>query len=326
MNASADTVLSIDDLSIEIGGNRIVDHVSLGVGAGRILAIVGESGSGKSLTALSILGLLPPAARLAGGAIHLRGRELTKLNEDDLADVRGNDATVIFQEPIASLNPLMRVGEQVEEALRLHRRLSAREARDEAIAMMSRVGIPDAARRARQYPFELSGGMCQRIMIAAALICRPALLIADEPTTALDVTIQAQILDLMRRLRDEVGAAIVLITHDMGVVADLADDVCVMYGGRIVESGPVEQIFAEPRHPYTKLLLATIPTLDGARKMSLRTIEGMVPTAESWPEGCRFRTRCPLAFEKCVEVPPLAPIARDHRAACWRSGEVEALA
>jgi peptide/nickel transport system ATP-binding protein len=168
--------------------------------------------------------------------------------------------------------------------------------------------------------------MCQRIMIAAALICRPALLIADEPTTALDVTIQAQILDLMRRLREEVDTAIVLITHDMGVVADLVDDVCVMYGGRIVESGPVEAIFAAPRHPYTKLLLATIPTLQGRRKALLRTIEGMVPSAESWPEGCRFRTRCPLADDDCLRAPPLATVAADHRAACWHSNKVEALA
>lgn len=220
----------------------------------------------------------------------------------------------------------MRVGEQVEEALRLHRGLSASAARDEAIAMMTRVGIPDASRRARQYPFELSGGMCQRIMIAAALICRPALLIADEPTTALDVTIQAQILELMRDLRGDVGSAIVLITHDMGVVADLADDVCVMYGGRIVESGPVEPIFATPHHPYTKLLLATIPTLQGQRKMTLRTIEGMVPSAESWPDGCRFRTRCPLADAACVATPPLADVGPGHAAACWHSAEVEALA
>ncbi len=326
MTASGAPVLAIDDLVIEIDGNRIVDHVSLSVDAGRILAIVGESGCGKSLTALSVLRLLPKAARIAGGAISLNGRDLTRLGEAELADVRGNEATIIFQEPVASLNPLMRVGEQVEEALILHRGLSARAAREEAIAMMARVGIPDAARRARQYPFELSGGMCQRIMIASALICRPALLIADEPTTALDVTIQAQILDLMRRLRQEVGTAIVLITHDMGVVADLADDVCVMYGGRIVESGPVEPIFAAPRHPYTKLLLATIPTLQGRRKATLRTIEGMVPSAESWPDGCRFRTRCPLADETCRVTPPLAPIGELHRAACWRSAQIEALA
>jgi peptide/nickel transport system ATP-binding protein len=192
--------------------------------------------------------------------------------------------------------------------------------------MMARVGIPDPARRAGQYPFELSGGMCQRIMIASALICRPSLLIADEPTTALDVTIQAQILALIRRLRDEVGSAVVLITHDMGVVADLADDVCVMYGGRIVESGPVDAIFATPRHPYTRLLLATIPKLDGARKTMLRTIEGMVPPAGAWPEGCRFRTRCPLADEACTQVPPAVVVGPEHRAACWHVDRLEAMA
>jgi peptide/nickel transport system ATP-binding protein len=319
-------ILAIDDLAIEIDGNRIVDGVSLSVGEGRILAIVGESGCGKSLTALSILGLLPRAARVTQGAIKLGARTLTGLSEDALAGIRGNETSIIFQEPIASLNPLMRVGAQVAEALILHRGLSAAAAHEQAIAMMARVGIPDPARRARQYPFELSGGMCQRIMIAAALICRPALLIADEPTTALDVTIQAQILELMRVLRAEVGTAIVLITHDMGVVADLADDVCVMYGGRIVESGPVETIFARPRHPYTRLLLATIPKLEGERKATLKTIDGMVPSAGAWPDGCRFRTRCPLADASCAKAPSLAALGERHAAACWHVDRVEALA
>lgn len=326
MSERANPMLAIEGLAIEIDGHRIVDGVSLGVETGRILAIVGESGCGKSLTALSVLGLLPGAARVSNGSIRLGGRELTGLSEAELSQVRGNDAAIIFQEPVASLNPLMRVGEQVEEALLLHRGLSRAAAREEAIAIMARVGIPDPARRARQYPFELSGGMCQRIMIASALICRPSLLIADEPTTALDVTIQAQILELMRRLRDEVGSAVVLITHDMGVVADLADDVCVMYGGRIVESGPVDDIFAAPRHPYTRLLLATIPKLDGTRKTMLRTIEGMVPPAGAWPEGCRFRTRCPLADEACAEVPPAVVVGASHRAACWHIDRLETMA
>ncbi len=326
MSEHADPMLAIEGLAIEIEGHRIVDGVSLGVETGRILAIVGESGCGKSLTALSVLGLLPGAARVSAGSIRLGGRELTGLSEAELSQVRGNDAAIIFQEPVASLNPLMRVGEQVEEALLLHRGLSRAAAREEAIAIMARVGIPDPARRARQYPFELSGGMCQRIMIASALFCRPSLLIADEPTTALDVTIQAQILDLMRRLRDEVGSAVVLITHDMGVVADLADDVCVMYGGRIVESGPVDAIFARPSHPYTRLLLGTIPKLDGARKTVLRTIEGMVPPAGAWPEGCRFRTRCPLADEACEQVPPAIAVGTSHRAACWHVDRLEAMA
>ncbi|WP_210496007.1 ABC transporter ATP-binding protein [Microvirga antarctica] len=325
MNA-AEPVLAMRDVAIEIGGARVVDGVSITASAGRIVALVGESGCGKSLTALSILRLLPKAARFTGGTVELGGRVLSAMSEEQLAGVRGDEVAIIFQEPIASLNPLMRAGEQVEEALRLHRGLGSAEARREAIAMMTRVGISDAERRAEQYPFELSGGMCQRIMIAAALICRPKLLIADEPTTALDVTIQAQILDLMRDLRQSAGTAILVITHDMGVVADLADDVCIMYGGRIVESGPVDAIFEEPRHPYTKLLLATIPKLDGPRKVDLKTIAGVVPAAGTWPDGCRFRNRCPLADEACATVPPLVEVGPDHDTACWHSTRVAELA
>ena len=320
-------VLSVKDLVIRIAGVNVVDGVSLAAAEGSILAIVGESGCGKSLTALSILQLLPGAAQIAGGKIHLEGAELTAMDEAELRQVRGNRASIIFQEPVASLNPLMRVGAQVEEALRIHRGLSDDQARQQAIAMLAMVGIPDPALRAAQFPFELSGGMCQRIMIAAALVCRPRLLIADEPTTALDVTIQAQILDLMKRLRDEVGTTIVLITHDMGVVADMADDVAVMYGGRVVESGPVEQIFATPAHPYTRLLLATVPRLDGQRKTALRTIEGQVPSADAWPQGCRFRDRCPLASAACSERPVLTPLAQaDHQVACWHTDRVAAMA
>ena len=320
-------VLSVKDLVIRIAGVNVVDGVSLAAAEGSILAIVGESGCGKSLTALSILQLLPGAAQIAGGKIHLEGAELTAMDEAELRQVRGNRASIIFQEPVASLNPLMRVGAQVEEALRIHRGLSDDQARQQAIAMLAMVGIPDPALRAAQFPFELSGGMCQRIMIAAALVCRPRLLIADEPTTALDVTIQAQILDLMKRLRDEVGTTIVLITHDMGVVADMADDVAVMYGGRVVESGPVEQIFSAPAHPYTRLLLGTVPRLDGQRKSVLRTIEGQVPSADAWPQGCRFRDRCPLASAACSERPVLTPLAQaDHQVACWHTDRVATMA
>ena len=320
-------VLSVKDLVIRIAGVNVVDGVSLAAAEGSILAIVGESGCGKSLTALSILQLLPGAAQIAGGKIHLEGAELTAMDEAELRQVRGNRASIIFQEPVASLNPLMRVGAQVEEALRIHRGLSDDQARQQAIAMLAMVGIPDPALRAAQFPFELSGGMCQRIMIAAALVCRPRLLIADEPTTALDVTIQAQILDLMKRLRDEVGTTIVLITHDMGVVADMADDVAVMYGGRVVESGPVEQIFSAPAHPYTRLLLGTVPRLDGQRKSVLRTIEGQVPSADAWPQGCRFLDRCPLASASCSERPVLTPLAQaDHQVACWHTDRVATMA
>ena len=325
--APANTVLTVRDLVIRIAGVNVVDGVSLAAAEGKILAIVGESGCGKSLTALSILSLLPAAAQIVGGQIQLQGADLTAMDDVALREVRGNRASIIFQEPVASLNPLMRVGEQVEEALRIHRGLTGPQAREQAIAMLAMVGIPDPAQRAAQFPFELSGGMCQRIMIAAALVCRPRLLIADEPTTALDVTIQAQILDLMKRLRDEVGTTIVLITHDMGVVADMADDVAVMYGGRVVESGPVEQIFAAPAHPYTRLLLATVPRLDGQRKTLLRTIEGQVPSADAWPQGCRFRDRCPLASSKCGERPVLTPLAQaDHQVACWHTDRVAAMA
>jgi peptide/nickel transport system ATP-binding protein len=320
-------LLSVEDLRIKIAGVNIVDGVSLSARQGKILAIVGESGCGKSLTALSILRLLPKAAQIAGGHIYLEGDDLIAMDEDALQDIRGNRASIIFQEPIASLNPLMRVGTQVEEALLLHRGLSSAAARQEAIAMLSHVGIPDPERRARQYPFELSGGMCQRIMIAAALICRPRLLIADEPTTALDVTIQAQILDLMKRLRDEVGTTILIITHDMGVVAEMADDVAVMYGGRVIESGPVDVIFAAPAHPYTHLLLETVPKFNGARKTALRTIVGMVPSATAWPEGCRFRNRCPLETNVCKQRPALEPKGQDsHRAECWHSDRVAEIA
>ncbi|WP_343711957.1 ABC transporter ATP-binding protein [Inquilinus sp.] len=300
-------LLAIDGLRVAIGGRSVVDGVSLSIGRGEVLALVGESGCGKSLTALSVLRLLPAAARVAGGAIAMEGTDLLALDEAALRDLRGNRVSVIFQEPVASLNPLVRVGDQVAESLRLHRGASAAEARAEAVAMLARVGIADPERRAGQFPFELSGGMCQRVMIASALICRPEILIADEPTTALDVTIQAQILDLLKTLRAEAGSAILLITHDMGVVADMADRVAVMYGGTVVESGPVDAIFDAPAHPYTRLLLATVPRLDGPRREELKTIAGTVPDAAHWPQGCRFRTRCPLADERCAETPPLEP-------------------
>ncbi|OWJ68510.1 ABC transporter ATP-binding protein [Inquilinus limosus] len=300
-------LLAIDGLRVAIGGRSVVDGVSLSIGRGEVLALVGESGCGKSLTALSVLRLLPAAARIAGGTVAMDDTDLLALDEATLRDLRGNRVSVIFQEPVASLNPLVRVGDQVAESLRLHRGASAAEARREAVAMLARVGIADPERRAAQFPFELSGGMCQRVMIASALICRPEILIADEPTTALDVTIQAQILDLLKTLRAEAGSAILLITHDMGVVADMADRVAVMYGGTVVESGPVDALFDAPAHPYTKLLLATVPRLDGPRREELKTIAGAVPDAASWPQGCRFRTRCPLADERCAETPPLEP-------------------
>ncbi|WP_108658743.1 ABC transporter ATP-binding protein [Acuticoccus kandeliae] len=310
-------VLSVRDLAVDIRGSAVVDGISLDVGPAEVVALVGESGSGKSLTALSIMGLLPAAAEASAGSVMLDGTDLLRLDEGQMRAIRGERLSMIFQEPVASLNPLMAVGDQVAESLVVHGRASPREAKARALAMLRHVGIPEAERRARQLPVELSGGMCQRVMIASALISHPRLLIADEPTTALDVTIQAQILRLMKELRGEQGTAILIITHDMGVVADIADRVCVMYGGRIVETGEVDAIFEAPSHPYTRLLLGTIPRMTGTRKEALKVIEGTVPDLSSWPSGCRFRTRCPLADETCAATPPLAAIAPGHLSACW---------
>ena len=320
-------VLEIRDLAVAIHGVRAVDGVSFTLAAARTLAIVGESGCGKSLTALAIMRLLGPGLELASGSIRLEGRDLAELDDAALRQLRGDAIAMIFQDPVLSLNPLQRVGIQVAEALAIHRGIDARAARAEAIAMLGRVGIPAPDTRFGQFPFELSGGMCQRVMIAMALICGPRVLIADEPTTALDVTIQAQILALMKRLRSETGTAILLITHDMGVVADLADDVGVMYAGRIVEQGPVDAIFANPRHPYTRLLLRSIPKLEGRRKTMLPSIDGTVPDLRDLPGGCRFRTRCPLASDRCAEMmPELDREAGAHRAACWHTDRVMELA
>ncbi|MNI03011.1 Oligopeptide transport ATP-binding protein OppD [compost metagenome] len=319
-------VLNVSDLSVSIRGNTVVDGVSLAIDAGEILSLVGESGCGKSMTAFAVMGLLPKVARIDRGRVELGGSDLVSISEERRRLLRGAELAMIFQEPIASLNPLMPIGRQIEESLIIHRGVSSREAKAAAIDMLAEVGIPEPQLRYRQYPFELSGGMCQRAMIAMALICRPKLLIADEPTTALDVTIQAQILELMKRLRDETGTAILLITHDMGVVADMADRVAVMYSGRIVEEAPVETIFASQRHPYTRLLLSTIPRLDGQAKTELPVIEGTVPDIGSWPAGCRFNPRCPVAGDRCLsELPALAPRPDTGRAACWHSDRVEAL-
>jgi oligopeptide/dipeptide ABC transporter ATP-binding protein len=311
-------LLRVTDLKVAIGGQAVVDGVSFSVAAGEIVSLVGESGCGKSMTAFSIMGLLPRVASITAGSVMLDGQEITALGAAAMKDLRGNEMSMIFQEPVASLNPLMPVGRQIAESLLVHRKLGRREAERQAIAMLDEVGIPEPTLRARQYPFELSGGMCQRVMIAMALITRPRLLIADEPTTALDVTIQAQILELMKRLRTETGTAILLITHDMGVVADIADRVAVMYAGRIVEDGAVDDLFREQKHPYTHMLLATIPRLDASdAKSLLPTIKGTVPDAGQWPEGCRFSTRCPIADDQCLQTPILAASGIGRHAACW---------
>ncbi|MET1412042.1 ABC transporter ATP-binding protein [Roseibium sp. HPY-6] len=309
------TLLSIEDLAVNAGALSLVDGVTLDVGEGEVVALVGESGSGKSLTALSIMGLLGEGLSIERGRIEMAGTNLADLSGADLAELRGADLAMIFQEPISSLNPLVPVGDQVAESLIVHKRASAPQAAEQAVDMLRRVGIPEPARRASQLPTELSGGMCQRVMIAAALISKPRLLIADEPTTALDVTIQAQILDLMSVLSADVGTAILLITHDMGVVAEMADRVCVMYGGRIVEQGSVQEIFARPRHPYTSMLLKTLPRLDQPPKGELFAIPGSVPSPLNWPTGCRFRTRCDRSSQACTSRPMLE--GTDHRTACF---------
>ncbi len=297
---------------------RVLDGVSFRVHPGRTLAIVGESGCGKSVTALAIMGLLPDTAQL-GGAIRLGGRELTALSGEERRRLRGGEMAMIFQEPMTSLNPAFTAGEQVAEAIRLHQGLDAQAAFAEAVRMLDRVRIPDAARRARQYPHQLSGGMRQRVMIAMALACRPRLLIADEPTTALDVTVQAQILALLDEMKRETGTAVILVTHDLGVVADHADEVAVMYAGRIAEQAPAEVLFACPEHPYTAGLLGAAPG-EGEPGERLASIEGTVPDLRDPPPGCRFAPRCPFALARChAEAPPPAEVAPGHVSACWRA-------
>jgi peptide/nickel transport system ATP-binding protein len=302
------------------GEFRAVDGVSFTLLAGRTLGIVGESGCGKSVTALSIMGLVSqPPGRIAGGAVLLDGVDLLRLPAAELRELRGNRMSMIFQEPMTSLNPAFTIGDQIIEGIRRHRNVSHREARDHAIEMLRRVRIPAPEQRVDDYPHKLSGGMRQRAMIAMALACDPMLLIADEPTTALDVTVQAQILDLMRALRDETGAAIMLITHDLGVIAELAQDVIVMYAGRVVERADVATLFADPQHPYTVGLLGSIPKLH-ADQQTLATIEGVVPNPLDMPPGCRFNPRCPFAIDQCrADEPPLAEVKPGHFAACWRA-------
>ena len=303
----------------ERGEFPAVDGVSFSIGAGRTLGIVGESGCGKSVTALSIMGLIPrPPGRIAAGEILFEGVDLLRLPPRELNDLRGDRLAMIFQEPMSSLNPAFTIGEQVAEALLRHRHVSKREARAAAIEALRQVRIPSPEQRYDDYPHRLSGGMRQRAMIAMALACKPKLLICDEPTTALDVTIQAQILDLMRTLREETGTAVILITHDLGVVAELADEVAVMYAGRIVEHAPVGRLFAEPQHPYTVGLLGSIPKLH-LEQARLPAIQGQVPDPLDWPSGCRFRPRCPFAVEACIEQPALTDVHAGHQAACWRA-------
>ena len=297
---------------------NLVDNVSFAVRAGETLCIVGESGCGKSVTALALMGLLPsPPANIVGGTARFDGKDLFKQSERELADVRGNRMSMIFQEPMTSLNPAFTVGDQIAECVRRHRGLAREQARQEALAMLRLVRIPAPETRLGAYPHELSGGMRQRVMIAMALANRPKLLIADEPTTALDVTIQSQVLSLVRNLQAETGTAMVLITHDLGVVAEVADQVAVMYAGRIVEYGSVGEIFDDPQHPYTIGLMGAIPSVE-KRAGQLATIRGSVPAPERMPAGCRFAPRCPFAEARCTaETPPDRVVDGTHRVACW---------
>jgi oligopeptide/dipeptide ABC transporter ATP-binding protein len=307
------------------GVARAVDGVSFSIPPGKTLAIVGESGSGKTVTALSILQLLPqPPAKIETGSIKLEGRELLGLRPDKLREVRGGDVAMIFQEPGTSLNPVFTVGYQIGEAIRLHRDIPAAEMYAEIVRSLKAVQVSDPERRVHQYPYELSGGMKQRVMIAMALSCNPRLLIADEPTTAVDVTIQARILDLLRDIQRERGMAILLITHDLGVVAELADEVVVMYAGQVVERAPVAELFDNPRHPYTIGLFNSLPRVDETSKRRLEAIEGTVPPATNFPKGCRFRDRCRWATAKCLEDPPLEQVFPGHWAACWNQEAVAA--
>ena len=303
---------------------RAVDGVSFDVRPGETLAIVGESGSGKSVTSLSILRLIPePPGKIVGGEIRFRGRDLLKLPIAEMRAIRGKEISMIFQEPMTSLNPVYTCGEQIIEAIVLHERADRKTARARTIDMLRTVGIPSPEQRVDEYPHQMSGGMRQRVMIAMALSCRPSILIADEPTTALDVTIQAQIIELIDRLKDEFNSAVILITHDLGVVAEIADDIIVMYAGRIVEHGDVGAVFEQPLHPYTAGLQASLPRL-GEEQERLRVIPGNVPNPARFPQGCRFHPRCPVRQERCLTDPPVLAFERGRTSRCWRADEIAA--
>jgi peptide/nickel transport system ATP-binding protein len=322
----ADPLLQVEGLEVsfatEEGVVQAVDGVSFDLAAGEVLAVVGESGSGKSVTAMTLMGLTrSPNAKFEGTATY-KSTELIGASEDDLRRIRGAEIAMIFQDPMTSLNPVQRIGKQIVEQIQEHEGLPDQQARERAIELLERVGIPRANERIDNYPHEFSGGMRQRVMIALALSCDPSVLIADEPTTALDVTIQAQILQRMRDLREETGAAVILVTHDLGVVADIADRVAVMYAGRIVEEGTLDEIFYDPQHPYTWGLLGSITRVDKPRPERLPAIAGLPPSLANRPEGCHFRPRCPHEFAECVKVPPLEARVDgqpDHRDRCWMS-------
>jgi peptide/nickel transport system ATP-binding protein len=319
-------LLEVNDLQVsfatEEGVVQAVDGVSFDLRAGEVLAVVGESGSGKSVMAMTLMGLTrSPNAQFLGTA-HYKGTELIDASEDELRKVRGAEIAMIFQDPMTSLNPVVKIRKQIAEQIQEHEGIPDQQANERCVELMERVGIPRARERVDNYPFEFSGGMRQRVMIALALSCNPSILIADEPTTALDVTIQAQILQRMRDLRQETGAAVILVTHDLGVVADIADRIAVMYAGRIVEEGTLDQIFYDPQHPYTWGLLGSITRVDKPRPERLPAIKGLPPSLADRPEGCHFRPRCPHEFAECAKVPPLEARVEGrppHRDRCWLS-------
>ncbi|MEM7442157.1 MAG: ABC transporter ATP-binding protein [Pseudomonadota bacterium] len=311
-------LLSVEGFSLRFAGapTDIVQTISFSVDRGKTLCIVGESGCGKSVTALALMGLLPPKSiHIDSGTMVFEGARYDLARHQDLAKLRGDRIAMIFQEPMSSLNPAFRIGDQIGEAVRRHRAVGRADADQAALAILRRVGIPAPEQRLREYPHQLSGGMRQRVMIAMALVNNPSVLIADEPTTALDVTIQAQILDLIRELQNDLGMATIMITHDLGVVAEIATDVAVMYAGQIVETGPVAEVLGNPQHPYTIGLMSSVPRLTGPRER-LATVPGMVPSPDSMPPGCRFSSRCPFAAPVCNARPGLESLAPDHLAAC----------
>jgi len=317
-----DIVLKINNLAVsfhtEEGSFRAVDNVSLTLRRQQVLGLVGESGCGKSITCYSILRLIPPPGRIVGGEILLQGRDLLSLSESEMRRVRGNKISMVFQEPMTALNPVLTVGSQIVEVIRLHQRKTRREARTETLRMLDLVALPHSGDRFKQYPHQLSGGMRQRVLLAMALACRPSVLIADEPTTALDVTIQAQILELLLELKHELALSILLVTHDLGVVAELADSVAIMYTGKIVEEAPVQELFAHPLHPYTQDLLAAIPQLEpGEKPRRLKTIRGRVPSLFDLPSGCHFSPRCRQALPHCSSTAPsLKETSPQHAVSC----------
>ncbi len=318
----AQTLLQVEDLHTQFftsrGVVRAVDGVSLHIDQGETLGVVGESGCGKTMTALSILRLLPDPGRITSGRILFRGQDVTKMDDEAIREFRGNDVSMIFQDPMTSMNPVTKVGPQIQEAMTAHDRFTADQAKGRVVELLKRVRVPAPEKRVHDYPHQFSGGMRQRAMIAMGLSNEPALLIADEPTTALDVTVQAQIIALMKQLNRELGTAMMLITHNMALVASLCQRVIVMYAGRIVEEGPVEQIFNSPQHPYTWSLLRSVPRVDEARKDRLVSIRGLPPDLINPPPGCKFHPRCPFVVQHCkTEEPPLAEVAENQVARCW---------